>query len=208
MYKSSQETNTGSRWSWSPPSFQKAAVNFIKLLHIPWQFLSCQPSPESSTPFPLAPPTNPCIETRFYPIHTSQMYSITRWHCWERKKWKKRKQKKSLLNSVLPSWEWCTWTHWRRWTSGDSIMGRVVQRCREQQAHTSQHGYDQEKSPQEPKGTLDNTGGHLSLPDGDTDSRPGLFIHLVPGTDGRWMWALKVMCLRGSLKCSKAVLQF
>lgn len=77
--------------------------------------------------FLLAHATNPHIETQFYPIHTFQMYSITRQpHHWETEK----KQNKNLLNSVHPSFKWCTWTHWRGWTSWDSIMGRVVQRCR------------------------------------------------------------------------------
>lgn len=77
--------------------------------------------------------------------------------------------------------------------SGSGISGRVVQRCREQDANTSQHGYDQ-KSLEKSKGTLDITRGHLPFLDRVRGSYPGLLAHLVPSADGRQMWPLNVTC--------------
>lgn len=76
--------------------------------------------------------------------------------------------------------------------SGAGISGRVVQRCRKQDANIPQHGYDQKKSLEKPKGTLDITRGHLPLLDRVRGSYPGLLLHLVP----RQMWPLNVTCSR------------
>lgn len=80
--------------------------------------------------------------------------------------------------------------------SGAGISGRVVQRCRKQDANIPQHGYDQKKSLEKPKGTLDITRGHLPLLDRVRGSYPGLLLHLVPSADGRQMWPLNVTCSR------------
>ena len=78
--------------------------------------------------------------------------------------------------------------------SGDSILGRVVQRCREQDANTSQQNYDQRKNLEKP------TQGHLPLLGRVTGSYPGLLIQCR----GQANVATKCHVFKET-KCSKAV---